>query len=387
LRNPLSAFTYFQRNPSKVLPMGFVIVLSVFLIASVATMVNSIDLTITTIYGYTKHYTYAIPQRVTQYVPKDQIAIIQSDPRTDRVMEASIFFTNIKTVFGRFPFVVLGVTDDNRDYLMKRVGTELLPGGRLPAEGMPEAVISEPLAKNKKVKVGDIIAGPNDEGGITGSPVPVRLVGILKGPVWIAFTSKAFCDMTFITTPRSVVFTAKNPSDLMALNNDLMPTMHKEKGKLKSAKVQLLSRQNLIYELRDSLSSMYLIMGVVNGMVIFVIALMSGMLSNIYFTQRIAEFAVLSAIGYQRPRLLAKVISETLLMTLVGWILGGVVTFLALSYMKESVFEPRGLLIDPTDLFAYKYTIPIPFSITFFAVATIAFRLMRLDPVSIIERR
>jgi hypothetical protein len=37
--------------------MGFVIVLSVFLIASVATMVNSIDLTITTIYGYTKAFT------------------------------------------------------------------------------------------------------------------------------------------------------------------------------------------------------------------------------------------------------------------------------------------------------------------------------------------
>ncbi|MBC8102358.1 MAG: ABC transporter permease [Cytophagales bacterium] len=387
MRNPLSAFTYFQRNPGKVLPMGFVIVLSVFLIASVATMVNSIDLTITTIYGYTKHYTYAIPQRVTQRVPEDQIAIIRKDPRTDRVMEASIFFTNIKTVFGRFPFVVLGVTPENRDYLMKRVGTELLPGGRLPADGMPEAVLSEPLAANKKVKVGDMIAGPNDEGGISGSPVPVRLVGILKGPIWIAFTSKSFCDMTFITTPRSTVFTSKNPNDLLALNNDLLPTMDKEKGRLKSSKVQLLSRQNLIYELRDSLSSMYLIMAVVNGMVIFVIALMSGMLSNIYFTQRIAEFAVLSAIGYQRSRLLQKVISETLVMTLVGWILGGIFTFLALSFMKGNIFEPRGLIIDPMDLFAYKYTIPIPISITLFAVTTIAVRLKQLDPVSIIERR
>ena len=386
-QNPLSAFTYFRRNPGKVLPMGFVIVLSVFLIASVATMVNSIDLTITTIYGYTRSFTYAIPQRVTQRVPEDQLAIIRADPRTDRVMESSIFFTNIKTVFGRFPFVVLGVTDDNRDYLMKRVGTSLLPGGRLPADGMPEAVLSEPLAENKHVKVGDIIAGPTDEGGISGSPVNVRLVGILKGPVWIAFTSKSFCDSTFLTTPRSTVFTTKDPAQLMALNNDLMPAIHKERGRLKPSRVQLLSNQNLVRELRDSLSSMYLIMAVVNGMVIFVIALMSGMLSNIYFTQRIAEFAVLAAVGYQRSQLIWRVVGETLLLTLAGWIVGGIITFIGLTFLKDAVFQPRGLIINPRDLFAYEYTIPIPISITVFAVVTIALRLMRLDPVTIIERR
>jgi putative ABC transport system permease protein/lipoprotein-releasing system permease protein len=151
--------------------------------------------------------------------------------------------------------------------------------------------------------------------------------------------------------------------------------------------VQLLSFQNLVKELRDSLSSMYLIMAVVNGTVIFVIALMSGMLSNIYFTQRIAEFAVLAAIGYQRARLIARVVAETALLTLAGWLLGALVTLVVLSYFKTAVFEPRGMIIDPTDWFAYKYTIPIPFSITLFAVATIALRLMRLDPVTIIERR
>ncbi len=366
--------------------MGFVIVLSVFLIASVATLVHSIDLTILTIYGYTRHYTYAIPQRVTQSVPEDQIAIIRNDPRTDRVMEGSVFFTNIKTVMGRLPFVVLGVTAQDRDYLLRRVGTGLI-AGRLPAEGMPEAVLSEPLARNKRVKVGDVIAGPTDEGGISGSPVPVKLVGILRGPTWIAFTSKSFCDMTFLTAPRTTVFTTKDPADLMAVNQKLMPSGNKQAGLLAPAKVQLLSFQNLVRELRDSLSSMYLIMAIVNGTVIFVIALMSGMLSNIYFTQRIAEFAVLAAIGYRRTRLVLRVVRETALLTLLGWVVGAAVTFAVLSYFKDAVFEPRGLIIDPRDLFAYRYTIPIPFSITLFAVATIALRLMRLDPVTIIERR
>ena len=111
------------------------------------------------------------------------------------------------------------------------------------------------------------------------------------------------------------------------------------------------------------------------------------MLSNIYFTQRIAEFAVLAAIGYQRKRLIWRVIVETFLLTLMAWIVGAVVSYFFLTYFKTAVFEPRGLLIDPADPFAYKYTIPIPFAITLFAVFTIAYRLMRFDPVTIIERR
>jgi ABC-type antimicrobial peptide transport system permease subunit len=287
---------------------------------------------------------------------------------------------------GRFPFVVLGVTPENREYLMGRIGTKLIEG-RMPAEGMPEAVLSEPIANNKHIKVGDIIAGPTDEGGISGSPVPVRCVGILKGPVWIAFSTKSFCDQTFLTTPRTTLFTTKRPDDLFAVNTELMPVKDKTHGKLNPAKVNLLSYQNLVAELRDSLSSMYLIMAVVNGTVIFVIALMSGMLSNIYFSQRIAEFAVLAAIGYQRARLVRRVVVETLLLNLAGWALGALVTVVFLTYFKTAVFEPRGLIIDPRDLYAYKWTLPIPFTITIFAVTTIAARLMRFDPVTIIERR
>jgi ABC-type antimicrobial peptide transport system permease subunit len=386
VQNPLSATTYFRRNPGKSLPMGFVIVLCVFLIASIATMVNSIDLTILTIYKYTRYFTYLVPQRVSLTVPEDQVKILRQDPRVDRVMEGSIFFTNIKTVMGRFPFVVLGVTPENREYLMGRIGTKLIEG-RMPAEGMPEAVLSEPIANNKHIKVGDIIAGPTDEGGISGSPVPVRCVGILKGPVWIAFSTKSFCDQTFLTTPRTTLFTTKRPDDLFAVNTELMPVKDKTHGKLNPAKVNLLSYQNLVAELRDSLSSMYLIMAVVNGTVIFVIALMSGMLSNIYFSQRIAEFAVLAAIGYQRARLVRRVVVETLLLNLAGWALGALVTVVFLTYFKTAVFEPRGLIIDPRDLYAYKWTLPIPFTITIFAVTTIAARLMRFDPVTIIERR
>ena len=88
---------------------------------------------------------------------------------------------------------------------------------------------------------------------------------------------------------------------------------------------------------------MYLIMTLVNAMVILVVAFMSGMLSNIYFTQRITEFAILSAIGVKRRLLLWHAVSETAILTGVGWMASAcIVTWGLLSFLKgHAVRAPR----------------------------------------------
>ncbi len=100
---------------------------------------------------------------------------------------------------------------------------------------------------------------------------------------------------------------------------------------LDKSRVQVFAFNSLVKTLRDSLASMYLIMHLVNGMVIFVVALMAGMLSNIYFTQRITEFATLAAIGLRRSTLLWHAVSETAILTSLGWIVGVLVNWSILS--------------------------------------------------------
>jgi hypothetical protein len=359
--------------------MAVVIVLSVFLIASVVTIVNSVDLTVTTIYNYTQIATPIIPQRSALSVDSATEETVRSEPGIDKVMNSGAFFMNINTVFGRVPFICFALSDEQRNYLLQRSGDRLI-SGRMPIAGRPEAVLSEGLVRNKKLKLGNIVAGPTDEGGISGTPVPVKLVGILSGPSWIAFTSRAFADAALPAMPTFLLVTAKKGSSLPALSARL-------DNELDHSKVQVLSNHNLVQQLRDSLASMYLIMSLVNAMVILVVAIMSGMLSNIYFTQRLSEFAVLAAIGLKRSVLIWHAVSETAILTAIGWVLGIAVTWTSLSYMRGTVFEPRGMLINPHDIVALLYTIPIPVIITIFAVATISYRMARLDPVAIIERR
>lgn len=383
---PLSPLTYLRRNPSKVLPMGFVIILSVFLIAAVASIANSIDLTVRTIYRYTEFFTYVIPQRTTLDVPIDQRAVIAIQPEIDKVIEGGVFFINIKTIVGRLPFVVIGSSAGERAYLLNRIGATLIEG-RMPKEGAPEIVASQPILENRRLKCGDIIASPLDEGGISGSPVAVKVVGVLKSDVWVAMTSRSFTDTTFLMAPKCLLITTKTSGSLTALSERLMPVGHKDRGLLSPQKVQVLSKGSLLAEVRDSLSSMYLIMEIVSGTVIFVIALMSGMLSNIYFTQRIVEFGVLGALGVSKGKLLLRIVSETMILTVTGWVIGSILSVGVLTFLAKGVFKARGLFLDPVDPWAYQHTVPIPIAITLFAVITIWFRLRQLDAVSVIERR
>lgn len=376
---PLSPITYFRRNLGRTLPLGFVIVLSVFLIASIVIIVNSIDLTGMTIYNYTRYLTVIIPRAGQLHVSDKTVDEIEKLTNHGRVIEASGFFFNVNTVVGRLPFVCLGVSNDDRDFLLKRVRCKLAEG-RMPKSGEAEAVVSEGIVRNRRIKIGDMLSSPTETSGVVTPSVPVKLVGILKGDTWIAITSQEFVDNALPFVPHSILATTRYTDEQIKFGDVLEKRMDKRYA-------LVFSYHSLIKELRTSLSAMYLIMALVNGTVIFVVVLMSGMLSNIYFTQRVSEFAILSAIGIRRLSLIGHAVTETAILNTVGWILGVGITWLLMSFLKGNVFEPRGMLINPLDLYAYAYTIPIPVCITLFAIFTIGRRLVQMDPVTVIERR
>ena len=105
----------------------------------------------------------------------------------------------------------------------------------------------------------------------------------------------------------------------------------------------------LVQEAQSALSNLYLIMNIVIGIIVFAISFVCGLLFNIYFTQRMPEIAMLSAIGYARAQLILRAIGETIALCLFGWALGGLVTFGLLLAIREAFMAPRGLLLNPVD--------------------------------------
>ncbi|HLJ53502.1 MAG TPA: FtsX-like permease family protein [Chthonomonadaceae bacterium] len=374
----LNPLLYVRRNPGKTLPIAFVIVLAVTLVASIVTIVHSIDLTIFTLYGYNRYLTGITPRNALVVDPVE-LQKVRSLPELGRLYPTHSYQTMIKTIFGKMVFPVFGLDAAGRAELMERCGVRLV-SGRMPADGAPEAVISDQVATNLGLKVGDVLSRPESQDSY--APVPIRLVGLLHGPVWLGLTSKALVDRE---SPYNFVgclafSRTRDAADQARLGEAIDRVLNKGKGRVWKF-------SGLVAEARSALSNLYLIMNIVIGIIVFAISFVCGLLFNIYFTQRMPEIAMLSAIGYARSQLIARAVGETVALCVCGWILGGGLTMALLLGIRETLMAPRGLLLNPIDLQAFAFTAPVPIVISLFAVCTIGLRLATLDTVSIIERR
>lgn len=374
--NPLSAWLFFRRNLSRTAPMALVIVLSVVLIGTVVTIIRSIDLTVLTVYGYNRYFLVAVPRNGEHIAPEIKQAI-RSEPLVKDVYPISVCFTNIRTIFGKFPFVLFGLSQEDMPKVLQLARMRLVEG-RLPHRGEAECALSKGIARNRGLSVSDVVLAPNIEDSF--SPVPVKLVGLLDGENWFAVIPIEFVQKHYFPPLEELVVSATTP--------ELQPDLDKRLDKaLDKRLVRLLTYGQLVRELRGSLSNLYLIMNIVIAIVVLVIAIMMGMLSNIFFMQRLPEFALLAAMGYTRGMLLWRIIRETALLVAVGWTVGVLLSMGILWGLYWWLFEPRGMLLQPMDWQAYRYTIPVPIAVLTFAAMSVGPRLLAMDPVLVIERK
>src|ERR1051326_8893664 len=140
MRTILSPVVYLRRNLGKTLPMAFVIVLAVVLVASVTTIIHSIDLTVFTLYGYNRYLTGITPRNALS-VDEGVMEKVRKLPELGTLYPTHSYQTLVKTIFGKMVFPIFGMEAQGRQTLLERCGVRL-SAGRMVAEGAPEAVIS-----------------------------------------------------------------------------------------------------------------------------------------------------------------------------------------------------------------------------------------------------
>lgn len=386
---PLSPLTYYRRNIWRVLPVVGAIVISVFLIAAIVTLLNSVDRSIQVQYGSMKNYTILAP-RTDPDVPLPILADAAKIPEVKEVILTIPCFVFLKTVFGKMPIPIYGFEQKDVSTIVKITGNKLVEG-RIPHVNQPEVALSRAWANNFHVKLGDLYT-PYDE-QLPTLLTKLRVVGIFEGGDNIAITDRTFLELELNEIARrpSYFYLPRDAKDLPKISKELQSIIdHPKKYDLApnfSRRIKVFTFNGLVQDLRNSLGFLYTFLAIADGLVICTVALLSGFLANIYFEQRLGEFGLLSALGFRRERLAKRLVMETGTLVGLSWLGGIAFTALAIKILDVTYMVPHGLVLAPIARDALLYTLPTPILVGIASLGTVLTRLYRLDPIEIMERR
>lgn len=363
--------------------------ISVFLIAAIVTLLNSVDTTIRANYGSVRRYSLLTPQ-LSADVPPAVLAKARTFPGIKSVIVGMPYIAPIKTVFGEMPIPIYGLTSADMPRLVEATGNTLVEG-RYPKVNEPEITLSRLWANNFHLKVGQMWH-PDSERFPTITE-PQKVVGILEGGELLAIADKTYLELTLpsIVQRPSYLFVPTSLEKLGALSARMRALT--ERPQIYGFKrddvryVRVFTFDALVNELRRSLAFLYRFLAIADVLVIGAVALLAGFLANIFFEQRLGEFGLLSALGFRRERLAKRLVIETGTLVLVAWGLGLGLTTLLFELLDLFYMTPNGLIVAKIGLDAFVYTFPIPLIVGVASLATVLSRLYRVDPIEIMERR
>lgn len=375
---PLTPSTYLLRNLPKTLPLVGVIVLAVMLITGIVALLNSIPLSIRTIYAYSKEFTGVTPRGDTTQTPILVDRILQLAPvPIERVIICRASGAMVRSIVGKWPFGVVGMAQQDMRFYLDRQHVSSIEG-RLPAAGAPEALISEPVARNLNLKIGGTLSGPRVTDSY--SQREVKVVGIAQTDRWIILDSIEYQKKYHFPPVDLAMVFAHNAEDQEKLD---AWTLAEFKGK----RAQIFAYKQLDKDTNDQFKTLYKILNVVIASLVLVITLMMGLLINIYQSQRLVEFGLLQAIGYTKRALVRRVVLESVLVVFVGWLIGLAIAFGLLNIVNMLLMEPNAWAMKTADWLAFAYTAPAPLAILTVAILTVLWRFRSFDPVGVVERR
>ncbi|WP_038473140.1 ABC transporter permease [Fimbriimonas ginsengisoli] len=375
---PLAPSTYLLRNAGKTIPLTSVIMLAVMLVSSIISMIDSIPYSIRVIYAYSKEMVGITPRGDTSQTPKLLDDVRKHSPvPLDRIVTCRASGSQVKSIVGKWPFIMLGLSQPDMQYYLKRQGMTALVG-RLPKPGAPEAVVSRPVAKNLNLKIGSAVQGPDMNESY--SPKWVKVVGIAETDRWVMVNSLEYQRAYHYPPIDLGMAFAKNLQDQDKLD-------HWADKYFKGQHGQIWAYFQIEKQTKEMFTVLFKILNVVIATLALVITFMMGMLMNIYQSQRLVEFGLLQAIGYTKRQLLKRVLLEAIAVIVMGWILGNGMAYLLLVMAKKLLMDPSAFALQVWDPLAFQYTIPIPFAILIVAIGTVVLRFRRFDPVGVVERR
>ena len=286
---------------------------------------------------------------------------------------------DINLLAGNAQFDLYGFDQPGMAQLLSLYGDRVI-AGRLPSSNVNEIAVSEEIARARNVWVGGKLGNAIDE--LDRLPDTFTVVGIIRGPTRLGVIPLDYMTEHYLFERRyEGLVVVPQPGHEQAVYAGLQNLIGDSPFRLFDWTYIKAKIDSLIANL-DTINRFLILL------VTIVLALVVGLLNNLFFRQRMNEFGLLAAVGYSRWALILRVAWESLGVTLAAWIIGVGLGVTVLSWFNAAFMLPHGLLMNVFDWNVLAlHTLPIPLMVFLFGMGTVAWQLLRLDPISIIERR
>jgi ABC-type antimicrobial peptide transport system permease subunit len=328
---------------------------------------------------------------------------IRANPDVARVIAAFELPLRVQIPPVGWQASVYGVTEDDMRTLIDLHKMQVKEG-RLPRPHTNEIAISQAVALNRDLRVGDTVGQPNNRERRE-LPTDMVIVGILqchslqlhseqagqaffhpsqrpeKQDLWIGFASYEFLSSHELYDSWPVNLLVIPAEGRKAeLDTWLRENVHSDLVEAHTFEWMLSNHRNLTLVLLLSF-------GIVEGIIAVVAAIALAVLSYTVFVQRREEFGILHAMGHSRWWLVSRTARETVSVVTVAWLIGALICGIGLLYVRTNVYAPKGLALNLLNPAPWLFTLPIPLAVIATSTGLVTWMLSRLDPVSIIERR
>jgi putative ABC transport system permease protein len=390
MMNPLASLTYYRRHKKQTF---LLLILVSLLTLGVSVMVRLPD-------SFLEHMVYSesyvtrasLVTAIGPTLDPGIVSQVRSHPDVAQVIPEKGLMMTWPPISGANH--LFGVSHGHLPELLE-IFDLVLKDGRLPQPHTNEILLSEMIARGAKVGIGDEINNTLNPEHFSAIPSPLVVVGILEDSSEVNSNRDAF----YLHAAPPVGFVSyeyvSNHEDFDSPWKSGLVVIAKA-GRRSAVDefleteiepyAEVYTKRQLLTKLDRVSRSFHLIFGVVDLFVAVAIALVMGMIKQIALSRRISEFGVLHALGISKNNLTQRLMMETAVVSIWGWILGLGASWGFFNLLRITLYEPYGVNFSLENLSPIWFTIPIPLAAIAFAVWNIRRTFRRFDAVAIIER-
>lgn len=368
--NPLSTSKYLKTHKKKVITSSLIIGLSIFLILFMQVEIRGLSDGSYLSTERLKFFSEGLAK--TELVNGNINNQLMDDGVLEKIVPSIRYRSSMKSSIGvDTELIIYCMESGDIEFMLSKLGLKIKEGGIGSNDGK-SIILSEMIANNKGVKVGDTLSKNNDNYLYIDGEYTVA--GILEGKVNVAFIPTSEVKISSTDTRNYLYFWNEGYEN--KVNSVLLDN--------KSSDFQVNTYEKDKESIEDFSESFTLISNIIIVLMIIIQGVILAFTNYSEYYQRREEFGVEKALGFKEKSILIRIFKEIFILSVIGFLLGIILIYTYLFIINSFAFT-RGvplyrIIVD--DIFK---VIVIPIVITLSSVLPIAKLIRNTDTLKIID--